>query len=110
MNRADLIAAMEAAAPKPIEVDAPEWGGKAYIRAVSVADVTAMGNPAEDPDGKYSIAIMLATTMCDENGVRLFDRSNTEDLELIARQPWELITRLMAASKEANGVETAKND
>lgn len=110
MNRDDLINAMMSAAPKPIEVDVPEWGGKAYVRGQSVADIDASRTKMEDPDGKYATALLLAHMLCDENGVRTFSLTDEAGIKLLADQPASVIQRLVEASKIANGVETAKND
>lgn len=105
MDRATLIAAMQAAAsvkPKAVQVEA--LGGTVYVRALTVAEIEEQSEPAADgkPD-KARIARATARILCDENGQRFFDPSNDADVALISALPWNVLKQISAASNELNG-------
>lgn len=105
MDRATLIAAMEAAAvAKPVPVEVPAWGGTLHVRRLSVADMEEASS-AERPKDKRNLSRAAARVLCDEAGQRLFDPSNEADIDLIARQPWAVLQQILDASDKANGLD-----
>lgn len=115
MNRDQLITAMQQTAnEKPRAVLINGWG-TLYVRALTVAEVDAQANEPEkkDADGKIIIdnrrlARGVARVLCDEEGNRIFDPDNTEDVELLAKQPWKRLRKVLAESDIVEG-DVAKN-
>jgi hypothetical protein len=100
MDRASLIAAMQAvAAEKPRAVAVPKWG-TVHVRQLTVAEVDAQAaDTAGDKDDKNRIARGL------------FDPDKPDDVALLAAQPWALLRTVLQASEgEDNAAAgTAKN-
>jgi hypothetical protein len=108
MDRASLIAAMQAvAAEKPVPVTVPKWG-TVYVRQLTVAEVDAQAADTKDKDDKNRIARGACRVLCDEHGARLFDPDDATDVALVASQPWALLRQVLAASEGKAGEE--KND
>jgi hypothetical protein len=102
MDRAKLIAAMEAAATvKPKAVQA--FGETVYVRALTVAEVEEQTADAEAKKDKARIARGVARVLCDESGTRLFDPDSAADVALISKQPWAALRTILAASNVVNG-------
>lgn len=102
MNRDELIAAMQAtAAVPPVSVKVKGWG-TVYIRQVMVSEVEE--DPAEaDKQDKNKLARAAAKVLCDENGKRLFSPDNEADVELIAKQPWRMLRKVLEAAGSQYG-------
>jgi len=101
MDRAQLLAAMEAAAvPKPQPLDVPAWGGTVYVRSLTVAEVEEQTGDKAD---KHRLARAAARVVCDADGNRLFDSTSEADIALISRQPWAVLQRVLDAADKANG-------
>lgn len=99
MDRAQLLAAMEAAAaPKPMPVDVPAWGGTVYVRPLTVAEVESQSGDKSDK----RLARAAARVVCDAAGQRLFDPSSDDDVALISRQPWSILQLVLDAADKAN--------
>lgn len=99
MDRAALIAAMQATAsakPKPVTV--PVWG-TVYVRSLTVAEVEEQADDTANKDDKNRIARGAARLICDEKGKRLFDPANKDDIALLASQPWDLLRVVVSASQ-----------
>lgn len=105
MDRSQLIAAMQAtAAQAPVPVETKEWG-TVYVRAVTVGEVDEIDDAA-DAKGKADksrIARGACRVICDETGHRLFDANNEEDVALLAKQPWTLLRKVLAAADGGQG-------
>ena len=96
MNRDQLIEAMRVtASAKPRPIDVPQWG-RVYLRDITVAEVELQAEVDIDKADKNKMARAAARVLCDENGVRLFDPENADDVNLIAAQPWSILRRLFA--------------
>lgn len=105
MNRDDLIAAMRStasAAPTPVEVDG--WGVM-YVRPPTVAEVDA-ARKQEEPEDDKQFARGACRVICDKDGARIFDAMNEDDVNLLASQPWSMLTKVIAAASVANGSKT----
>lgn len=108
MDRASLVAAMQAvAAEKPVAVAVPKWG-TVYVRQLTVAEVDAQAADTADKADKNRIARGACRVLCDEAGVRLFDADDAQDVALVASQPWALLRQVLSASEGKAG--DAKND
>jgi len=96
MNRADLIAAMQATAARaPRPVDVPGWG-QIFVRDVTVAEVEEQNEDTADQKDKLRLARGAARVICDEAGARLFDPGSEDDVKLLAAQPWRLLRLALA--------------
>jgi NACalpha-BTF3-like transcription factor len=98
MNRDDLIAAMRATAsapPKSVTIDG--WG-VVHVRPPTVAEVDAARQQNEPEDDKQ-FARGACRVICDKDGNRIFDATNAEDVELVAKQPWAMLNKIIAAAK-----------
>ncbi|MEO8630198.1 MAG: hypothetical protein ABI612_19185 [Betaproteobacteria bacterium] len=101
MNREELRAAMQVTAKeKPRAVEVKGWG-TVYIRSLTVGEVDDQAEDTANKKDKKRIARAAARLLCDENGQRLFDHDNDEDLDLIAAQPWKLLSAVVVDPFEA---------
>jgi hypothetical protein len=109
MKREDLIAAMRATASQPPKaVDIDGWG-TLHVRPPTVAEVDA-ARQKEEPDDDKQFARGACRVLCDETGNRIFDADNPEDVNLLAAQPWTMLTKVVAAAKLASeGVDNKGN-
>jgi hypothetical protein len=98
MNREQLIAAMRAAAPKPVAVSVPSLGGTILVRALTIAQVDRMGEP---PEGLKDLRIArgLAASIVDEDGNLIFNPDDVDDVKLVASQEVDLMTAISTALK-----------
>ena len=100
MNRAELLAAMEASsAVKPRLVKVPGLGD-VYIRALTIADVDEERADIDKKD-KASAARGACRVLSDENGNRLLDPSNPDDVAAMSKQPMRVLIALNKAAEEA---------
>lgn len=101
MDRSALIAAMQAtAAAPPVAVEVEGWG-RVYVRALTVAEMDE-ASEVESSD-KNKVARGACRVICDETGHRLFDPKSDADVELIAKQPWSMLRKVLAASDPVSG-------
>jgi hypothetical protein len=101
MKREELIACMQATAnEKPRAVEVKGWG-TLHIRSLTVAEVDEQSEDATAKKDKFRIARAAARLLCDEDGARLFDHTNDEDVALLAQQPWKLLSALVVDPFEA---------
>ncbi len=112
--REAVRAAMQATANiKPRSAGVPEWGDL-YVRAITVAEVEEQTADTDAKGDKFRFARAAARVLCDADGNLLFDAKEPEDVNLLSRQPWTLLQKVLAASGEFNatsdeGVAEAKN-
>jgi len=109
MDRDALIAAMKQTAafkPKPVEIEG--WG-TVYVRALTVAEFDEQVQQAANGGEKQRIAKGAARILCDENGNRVFDPENVDDVALLASQPWSTLRKLSAAFEEHNGASKTED-
>lgn len=110
MDRQSLIGAMAlTATPALVSVTVPKWG-TIYVKQPTVEEVDAASNFKEPEDGKVRrFARAAARIMCDEHGARLFDPTNEEDIQLLAKQPWELLEKVLNAAGNDAGKDSLGN-
>ena len=104
MKREELLAALEGATPKPRAVDVPALGGTVYVRALSLAEAEDLGT---SPDAKRQIARGLAAVIVDEDGNRLFDPNDEEDIRRLSAPSFAKLRPLIDAANETNSASEA---
>lgn len=100
MNRAQLLAAMAVTAkPKIISVEVAGWGAL-HVRPPTVEEVDAATEQEQSDKGgkKHRFARSAARIICDADGALLFDPAKTEDVEVLASQPWAMLQKVLAAA------------
>lgn len=85
----------------PVSVEMPEWGGTVHVRKLSSTDLdryyeSLKGSPADRVRG-----LILATAICDANGIRLYSDSDAKQL---AGLPALESERIVDAFFAANGI------
>lgn len=95
-----LLKAMEGTATvKPIPVTIPGWP-EVYVKPLTVAEAEA---DTEVPKDKRSIARNSVRLICNKEGVRLLDASNEAHVDLLSKQPWAILQRILQAADFLNG-------
>lgn len=94
------------AADLPLErVHVPEWGGDVFLRSMDARDRDAFDAAlhAQGGDGYPSNfrASVVAATLCDEHGARLF---RDDQAELLGRKSATAVTRLFDVAARLNGL------
>jgi hypothetical protein len=85
-----------AAAAVPIPVDVPGWG-RVYVRSQTVEEADAL-TKQKAPEGRHlQLAFGAAQILCDETGARLFEAGDMEAVELLAKQPWSALRKVLNA-------------
>jgi hypothetical protein len=109
MDKNGLIKAMQATASlKPRKVFVEGWGDL-FVKSLTVAEVQAQQERNQDADvkDKRTLAIGAANIICDENGVLVFDSNKKEDIDLLSMQPWAMLSKVITASSDFNGLSEA---
>lgn len=104
-------------------VHVPEWGGDVYVRTMSGTDRDAFetsliarsdaGSGADAVAGAGSTrmdnvrARLVALTLCDADGVRLFDDA---DIVALGRKSARALDRVFAAGQRLNGIGVDQAD
>jgi len=104
-SREELLALMRVTAEtKPIPVQTKAWG-TLYVKSPTVEEVdenTAADEEkrkeeaAEGRKDKRRFARSAARLICDAEGNRIFDATNDDDIDLLAKQPWNLLQAVLA--------------
>lgn len=104
MTREELIAAMRAdGADTPVKVRVPRWGDL-WVKSPTVEEAEAQPRLEGDAAERNKLARAAALVICDENGKRMFDPENGEDLALLSqRRSADLMAVLAAANGDAEG-------
>ena len=116
LSKAEILAAADLATEV---VEVPEWGGSVTVRTMTGADRDAFEaalvrvvDGKREPDLTNMRAKLVALTVVDEAGERLFDAA---DVDALARKSAAALDRVAAAAQRINGIgaeaaeETAKN-
>jgi hypothetical protein len=98
-----LIAA--ASGPRPHSVDVSGLG-RVYVRVMTAfdSDVSRKALEAARADDGCEIGRLLATVLCDADGVPLYDIGNASDVLMLSRLPGAVNEAVFKAHREANGV------
>ncbi len=91
------------------EVDVPEWGGSVYVRSMTGADrdafeasmVTVNPDGSRTPDMRNLRAKLVALTLVDEAGNRLFE---VADIPRLALKSAAALERVFEAAQRLNGL------
>ena len=100
---------LESSDLKNVAVEVPEWGGTVYVRTMTGADrdqfessmVTVGADGVRKADTSNLRAKLIALTIVDENGTRLFEASDVDRLGLKSAAA---IERVFAAAQGLNGL------
>lgn len=113
MNRADLIAAMQAtASPRAVPVTVPKWG-TLWVKPVTVEEAdanTEAPSVAEEGGKKRRLARAAARIIYDGEGNRMFDPSNKDDVDLLAVQPWSMLQLVIGAADGTAADDSGNSD
>ena len=98
---------------KIVLINIPEWGGDVFIRKWSGKErslflsksIKADGNGAEvNLDSLYdNMALVVAMSLCDEVGTRLFT-AEQEDIAILSSKDGEIIQRIYQEALVLNGL------
>jgi hypothetical protein len=105
MNREKLIAAMQATAEQPPRDVTIEGWGTLFVKELTVEQVDLQQQePDESVDGKDRLRFArgAARLICDEKGELIFDATNKDHLELLAKQPWHRLKKVISVGGEEN--------
>lgn len=89
----------ETAKPKLVPVEVASWG-TVYIAVLTVAEIDAISADAS----ASSIAKNFGRFICNEDGTRMFDLANADDLKLLETQPFPLVQQLLKDINRINGI------
>ena len=95
-----------------VEVEVPEWGGTVRVRSLSGAERDAFEasctkerkDGGRDFDPRNVRAKLVALTLVDENGLRMFQQ---DDVKAIGRKNAKALERIFDAATELNGLSGA---
>lgn len=91
--------AILAAGSRPVvTVEVPEWGGAVHLRQLSGAEVSAVYS-REDADRSEITQALVATSICDADGKRLF---SVEDAPALFDKGYAGLQPLIAKALEIN--------
>ena len=105
MDRVQALAVLAATAEKPFPVKVKGWEGF-YAMPQTAAEFEFVKDRVEENE-KDALARAAAQILCDENGVRLFDPKNADDLAALNAQSskrlLDLVNSLVDDAKAAEG-------
>ena len=91
---------------KPVAVEVPEWDCTVYLRVMSAKEQTGLvakyRSQDQDASADGMLAELVATSLVDENGNRLF--TTDADLEILASKSTLVIQRLSGEVLRINGM------
>lgn len=94
MDRATLLAAMQAiAAEKPRAVTIPGLGD-VHVRQITIDEVDAQREDTEDGASKKRIARGACRLLCDPDGNLLLDPDNADDVAKMGKLPLRVLTAI----------------
>ena len=106
---------LEAPDLKTEAVQVPEWGGSVLVRSMNGADrdafeasmITTLADGTRKPDMANMRAKLVALTVVDEAGNRLFDIT---DVARLALKSATALERVFIAAQRLNGIGPASED
>ena len=86
-------------------VNIPEWGGEVLVRTMSGTDRDAFEASLLEKDGRMENvrARLVALTLCDSQGDRLFDDS---EIAALGRKSARALDRVFSVAQRLNGIGT----
>jgi hypothetical protein len=90
-------------------VSVPEWGGEVLVRTMSGTDRDAFEASLLEKDGRMENvrARLVALTLCDPQGDRLFDDS---EIAALGRKSARALDRVFAVAQRLNGIGVEQVD
>lgn len=90
-------------------VNVPEWGGPVLVRTMSGTDRDAFEASLLDKEGRmHNVrARLVALTVCDAQGERLFGDS---DLDALGRKSARALDRVFSVAQRLNGIGVQQVD
>ena len=84
-------------------VNVPEWGGEVLVRTMSGTDRYAFEASLLEKDGRMENvrARLVALTLCDSQGDRLFDDS---EIAALGRKSARALDRVFSVAQRLNGI------
>lgn len=85
------------------KVNVPEWGGEVLVRTMSGTDRDAFESSLLEQDGRMENvrARLVALTLCDSQGYRLFDDS---EIAALGRKSARALDRVFSVAQRLNGI------
>ncbi len=110
MNLLNKLAILSATDCRIETVDVPEWGGAVRIRAMTGAERdafrTTISDGASNEVGRFEAAL-LALTLVDENGNRLFELA---ELDALRAKSATVLDRVAKEAMRINGMDADSQD
>ena len=90
-------------------VNVPEWGGEVLVRTMSGTDRDAFEASLLEKDGRMENvrARLVALTLCDAQGDRLF---NDSEIAALGRKSARALDRVFAVAQRLNGIGVEQVD
>ncbi|MBS1170024.1 MAG: hypothetical protein H6R01_942 [Burkholderiaceae bacterium] len=112
LSKADIMAANDL---KTETVEVPEWGGSVIVRTMTGLDrdqfeasmIKEDVGGKRQPDLTNMRAKLVALTVVDESGDRVFEPS---DIDALARKSCEALDRVYRAAQKINGIGASALD
>ena len=102
--KAALIAAFQAASaekPKPVDIAGfPRF----YVRPLTVGEVDEQKSSKDEWVTSHTLTAGVAMVICDEDGKLLFSSNNKEEMDLIFKQSWPRMRKILDAMNEDEGL------
>ena len=99
----DAILSADDTPLRPVEV--PEWGGTVFVRSMTLAALQVMTDQIKARGGDENAAFIAVQVTLDENGKRLFQDADEDQLKT---RSVKALNRIVAAFNEANGLTAEK--
>jgi hypothetical protein len=103
MNREQLLAAMDQLAvekPRAVHI---KGLGDIHIREITVGEIDDQIADNADKKNKRAVARGACRLLCDEDGNRLLDPEDPEDVARMAKQPLRVLVAINKAAEDEPG-------
>lgn len=84
-------------------VEVPEWGGAVYVRVMTANERDIISDMFKKSMRGYR-ATLAAMTLCDENGIDLFDNATPEEIRLLGEKSGQAIDRIVTVAQRLSGL------
>lgn len=102
MYEDDLRARMEETAKEPPrQITVPKWG-LCYVRDITLAEMEDQIADTADPKDKLRLARAACRIICNPEGKPVYNPDDQDHVSLLARQPWKLISKVIAEGEAGN--------
>jgi len=109
LTREQLLENIAARKRETVTMEVPEWGGEIHLRRLTAGDLKETGflDQAEDRDALQMFSKLLAATIADENGERLFSE---DDVTAFVDADFVTIMKVFTKVAEVNGLPVGDLD